>query len=69
MISFITDKNRNSEMKDIYKELLMKFFAVVSAIFIVCPVFAGDPVVRIRHLYGWESRRGYIWNSYRIKIK
>ncbi len=48
MISFITDKNRNSEMKDIYKELLMKFFAVVSAIFIVCPVFAGDPVVRAR---------------------
>ena len=39
MINLITDKNRNSEMKDIYKELLMKFFAVVSAIFIVCQVF------------------------------
>ena len=48
MINLITDKNRNSEMKDIYKELLMKFFAVVSAIFIVCPVFAADPVVRAR---------------------
>lgn len=43
MISFITDKNRNSEMKDIYKELLMKFFAVVSAIFIVWSGFCRRP--------------------------
>lgn len=35
-------------MKNILKELLFKFFTVVSVIFISCPTFAVDPVVRAR---------------------